>query len=137
MGKGPQNVARELGGFLKDLGHPDRISIIQLLDTHGPQSVGAIAAQLGLTATRVSQHLSVLRASRVVEEQPNGRERIYRLVSPQLASWLIDGIDFVAGKLAEVTDEHVEFVRGSWVRAFQPGSEQRNSRQDAIAREVA
>jgi DNA-binding transcriptional ArsR family regulator len=137
MRKNRQTVARELGGFLKDLGHPDRISIIQLLDTHGPQTVSAIAGQLGLTATRVSQHLSVLRASRVVEEQPKGRERIYRLVSPQLASWLISGLDFVAANLAEVTDEHLETLRRNWVRAFQSGQEQRSDQQDPGVREVA
>jgi DNA-binding transcriptional ArsR family regulator len=111
-------VARELGSLLKVLSHPDRILIIQLLATRGEHSVGSIAGQLNLPPTRISQHLSVLRSNRLVDEKRAGRERIYSLASDRLARWLVDGVDFVAGNVGNVTEEQVEDARNLWLSAF-------------------
>ncbi len=111
-------VARELSALLKVLSHPDRILIIQFLASRGEHSVSNIADKLDLPQTRVSQHLALLRTHRLVTEQAEGRERIYDLSTNQLAWWLVDGVDFVAGNIGDVTEEQVSDARNLWVGAF-------------------
>lgn len=111
-------MARELGGLLRVLSNQDRILIIQLLATRGEHSVGSIAEGLDLPGPRVSQHLSVLRAHRIVSETRRGRERIYELAIPEIAQWLIGGVDFVADLVREVTPEQVDDARSLWQQAF-------------------
>jgi DNA-binding transcriptional ArsR family regulator len=111
-------VAKELGGLLKVLSHPDRILIIQLLATRGEHSVTSIADKLELPQARVSQHLAELRGKRLVEERRDGRARLYNLASSRLAWWLVEGVDFVAGNVHEITDEQIEDARRLWVGAF-------------------
>lgn len=111
-------VAKELGGLLKVLSHPDRILIIQLLATRGEHSVSSIAEKLNLPQTRVSQHLGELRNKRLVDERREGRARLYDLASSRLAWWLVEGVDFVAGNVQQITDEQIEDARKLWVGAF-------------------
>ena len=111
-------VAKELGALLKVLSHPDRILIIQLLATRGEHSVSSIAEKLELPQTRVSQHLAELRNKRLVNERREGRARLYDLASSRLAWWLVEGVDFVAGNVRQVTDEQIEDARKLWVGAF-------------------
>ena len=111
-------VARELGSLMKVLAHPDRIMIVQLLASRGEHSVSSIAEQLALPQTRVSQHLSVLRGKRLVEERRMGRTRLYDLSSQRLAWWLVEGVNFIAGNIGEVTDAQIEDARNLWVGAF-------------------
>ena len=100
---------------------PDRIMIIQFLASRGEHSVSNMAEQLDLPQARVSQHLALLRTHRLGVEQPAGRERIYDLCTNQLAWWLVDGVDFVAGNIGDVTDEQVNDARNLWVDAFSEG----------------
>ncbi|MEM6640160.1 MAG: metalloregulator ArsR/SmtB family transcription factor [Pseudomonadota bacterium] len=111
-------VASELGGLLRVLSHQDRILIIQLLAKRGEHDVSSIAEELDLPDARVSQHLSVLRTYRIVQEERQGRRRIYSLAMPDMAPWLLDGVDFVAGLVTEVTREQVDDARALWARAF-------------------
>ena len=111
-------VAKELGGLLKVLSHPDRILIIQLLASRGEHSVSSIAEKLDLPQARVSQHLAELRNKRLVDERRDGRARLYDLASSRLAWWLVEGVDFVAGNVQQITDEQIEDARRLWVGAF-------------------
>lgn len=112
-------VAREMAAFLKVMGHPDRIRIVQLLSRGGEHDVTDIAGRLGLPATRVSQHLALLRAHRLAEETPRGRRRLYRLAAPALAAWLIDGLDFVIERFGELSAEQAADAARLW----RPGPE--------------
>lgn len=111
-------VARELGALMRVLSHQDRILIIQLLAAHGEHDVSSIAQGLDLPDTRVSQHLSVLRTQRIVKEERRGRQRFYSLAMPDMATWLLDGVDFVAGLVAEVTQTQVNDARTMWEEGF-------------------
>ena len=95
-------VAKELGALLKVLSNPDRILIIHSLAVNGASGVGEMAKRLQLPPTRVSQHLMLLRAFRVVRETSEGRRRIYSL------EWLLGGVDFVADRVGEVTTEQAD-----------------------------
>lgn len=60
------------------LGDRTRRSIVLLL-ADGPRAVGALADVLPVTRPAVSQHLKVLKEAGLVDEEPQGTRRIYRL----------------------------------------------------------
>lgn len=108
-----QVVAKELSEVFKILAHPDRVRIIEELRS-GEKDVTAIVEQLQLPGPRVSQHLSMMRAHRVVEERRDGRHHYYRLIQPQIAHWIVEGLDFVEGRLSGVDLGAIESARKLW-----------------------
>ncbi|HEX2294745.1 MAG TPA: metalloregulator ArsR/SmtB family transcription factor [Actinomycetota bacterium] len=61
---------------LDALGDPTRRRTFELL-RGGPQSVGALAAQLPVSRPAVSQHLRVLKEAGLVRDEPAGTRRLY------------------------------------------------------------
>jgi len=106
-------VSRELADLFKLLGHPDRLRMIEELRL-GEKDVTSIADALGLPATRVSQHLALLRVHRLVEDRRAGRSHFYRLSHPHLAVWIVDALPFVdiRNRLGEA--DHIDSVRALW-----------------------
>lgn len=106
-------VSRELGDLFKLLAHPDRLRIIEEL-RFGEKDVSGIAEALDLPATRISQHLALLRAHRLVEDRRNGRSHFYRLAQPHLAVWIVEALEFVdiRNRLDEAA--HIDSVRALW-----------------------
>jgi DNA-binding transcriptional ArsR family regulator len=60
------------------LGDPSRRRILSLLGERG-RSVQEIAAALPISRPAVSRHLRLLKEAGLVEEEPRGTRRIYRL----------------------------------------------------------
>lgn len=87
-------LARELSALLKVIAHPDRVRIIEELRT-GALDVTALSERLGIPATRISQHLALLKAHRLVDERRDGRHHHYSLFERALADWLLDGVRFL------------------------------------------
>lgn len=106
-------VSRELADLLKLLAHPDRLRLIAELRA-GERDVTSIATALDLPATRISQHLALLRAHRLVEERRAGRTHFYHLVQPQLADWIVQALQFVdvRNRLGEAA--HIDNARAHW-----------------------
>ena len=84
----------EPGDLLGVLGHADRLRLLQEL-RGGPRDVASLVAVLGLSQSRTSQHLALLKAHRIVEGTHQGRNAHHRLREPQLAQWLLDGLRFL------------------------------------------
>lgn len=78
---------------------PTRRAILDRLRA-GPAPVNALAADFSQSRPAISKHLRVLREARLVSEQRDGRERVYRLSPMPLQS--------VAG--------WIEGYRGMWQR---------------------
>ncbi len=108
-------VAKELASIFGILSHPDRVRIIAEL-RNGERDVNSLQAALGVSHSRVSQHLSGLRAHRLVVERRDGRHVFYHLAHPAMAHWLLQGLAFVEGDLAinEQIRNAVEQVRLMW-----------------------
>ena len=106
-------VANELAAVLRQISHPDRIRLIQSLRA-GDQTVNELALDLDIPPTRLSQHLAVLRTLGLVELESIGQKRVYRLAQPQLALWLIDGIDFIAHRIGRVSTSDVQRAKQLW-----------------------
>jgi len=106
-------VARELAEIFKIIAHPDRIRMIEELRT-GEKDVNTLAETLDLPGARVSQHLSLMRAHRLVEERRDGRHHFYHLIQPEIAGWIVDGLDFVEGRLTGVPKSSISQARRLW-----------------------
>lgn len=108
-------VNQELAKLLNALSHPDRIFIIEEL-YQGEREVKALQAKLEISHSRVSQHLSLLRAHHIVTERRQGRHVLYRLVDPELSFWLMNALKFIEFRLQH-SDEilnAVESARQVW-----------------------
>jgi len=108
-----QVVAKELAEIFKIVAHPDRIRIIEELSL-GEKDVNTLMNVLKLPGPRVSQHLSLMRAHRIVEERRQGRHRYYQLIQPGFASWIVEALDFVEGKMTSVTKSAISRARTLW-----------------------
>ena len=108
-------VAKELGQLFSVFSHPDRIRIIEEL-RDGERDVNALQAALEVTHSRASQNLAILRAHRLVAERREGRHVFYRLVNPEMARWVLDGLRFIEADLALVERRRtaIEEVRQLW-----------------------
>jgi DNA-binding transcriptional ArsR family regulator len=75
---------------LSALAEPNRLQIVELL-RRKPLAVGEIVERLRLGQPQVSKHLRVLSDAGLVEVQPVGQQRIYRLRAQavrELDAWL-------------------------------------------------
>ncbi len=106
-------IARELAEFFKLIAHPDRIRLIEELRT-GECDVNTLAERLSLPPARLSQHLSLLRAARMVVERRNGRQHLYSLAQPQIASWITEGLAFVEARAPAAMAGELREVRELW-----------------------
>jgi len=88
--------------FFKNLGHPARIRILELL-AEGEQSVGEMLPEVGVEPTNLSQHLAVLRRAGLITSRKEGSSVFYSLVSPQVANLL----EVARRILTEVISEQV------------------------------
>lgn len=106
-------VANALADVLRQISHPDRIRLLLKLQA-GDLTVNQLAEALEIPATRVSQHLGVLRSVALVETEAKAQQRVYRLSQPALADWLIGGIDFVAHRLGRASADDIERAKELW-----------------------
>lgn len=106
-------AARELGSVLGVLSHPHRLQIIEELN-EGELDVNTLQGALGISHSGVSQHLSILRAHRVVSERRVGRRVFYHLRDPELAKWLVAGLAFIEREASEEVRSELEQARIIW-----------------------
>ncbi|MEL6868653.1 MAG: metalloregulator ArsR/SmtB family transcription factor [Pseudomonadota bacterium] len=108
-------VAKELGSLLKVISNPDRILIVHALAANGESDVNDMAARVGISPTRTSQHLGMLRAFQLVSERSEGRRRVYSLAVDALPDWLMQGVDFVADWVGEVSAQRARDAKAAWL----------------------
>ena len=108
-------VTKELASLLGVFSHPHRIRIVEEL-RRGEQDVNSLQKILGIGHSRVSQHLSQLRAHKLVNERREGRHHYYSLAKAELAGWLLEGLDFIEAEMTNADKIHkaCEEVRSLW-----------------------
>ncbi len=109
-------VAKELSELMKVISHPDRLRLIEEMRT-GERDVNTLAETLNLPQARVSQHIALMRAHRLLEETRVGRRHLYSLKQPEVADWILDGIEFIKEPMRGVTDAELKEARTLWSRA--------------------
>ncbi len=91
-------AAQELSNFLGVIAHPERIRIIEELHGGGEFDVTSLQVHLALAQSSVSRHLGLMKTNRIVAERKEGRRVYYHLAIPELATWLIAGLDIISEK---------------------------------------
>jgi ArsR family transcriptional regulator len=71
-------VVQRCGAALRTLAHPERLRIVELLES-GPKTVGEIVACLRRPQATISQHLMRLRVFGLVHTQRDGRSIYYAI----------------------------------------------------------
>lgn len=113
----PLIATNELAKLLSALSHRHRVQLIKELRL-GERDVTSLACTLDISTSRVSQHLTTLKAHHLVRERREGRHVYYRLARPEVAVWLAEGLSFVESELLDDTDlihEAVEHTRHMWL----------------------
>jgi DNA-binding transcriptional ArsR family regulator len=67
--------------FLRGLGHPARVRILELLQ-EGERTVGELRRLLNIDSSSTSQHLGALRRQGLLESRRNGTRVHYRVKDP-------------------------------------------------------
>ncbi len=108
-------VTKELSELFGVLSHPMRIRIVEELQG-GEKDVGTLVQVLNISQTGVSQHLSVLRGHRLLVERKEGRNVYYHLRNPELAAWILGGLQFAGPYQSEPHEfeSAVKKVRTIW-----------------------
>lgn len=108
-------ITEKMAEFLSAIGHQHRIRIIEELQT-GEQNVNSLQTILGTSHSVVSQHLSTLRAHKVVKQRKEGNQVFYQLAQPELANWLLQGLSYLEGGLQsdEAIRSAVDEVKTIW-----------------------
>jgi len=76
--------AGEVADLLKTLSHPARLMIVCCL-VEGEYSVGELEEKNDVHQPHLSQHLTVLRSSGIVETRRDGKQIFYRLTEDKAA----------------------------------------------------
>jgi DNA-binding transcriptional ArsR family regulator len=108
-------VSKELADLFGVLANADRIRIVEEL--RGRElDVNSLQQALEIPQARVSQHLSVLRAHRLVAERRAGRHVYYHLQQPALADWILRGLEFFRGEMnfGHDIEAAIEEARALW-----------------------
>ncbi len=111
-------VAKELAELFKIVSHPDRLRLVEELRFDG-RDVNTLAESLDLPQARVSQHLSLMRAHRLVDESRDGRRHLYKLRQPEIANWIVSGLDFINEPMRGITQEDIHNARRLWTSEAQ------------------
>jgi DNA-binding transcriptional ArsR family regulator len=108
-------IAKALSDLFGVFAHPDRIRIIEEL-RNGERDVNALQSMLGVSHSRTSQNLAVLRMNRIVAERREGRHVFYHLIQPEMAAWISSGIQFLEGDVAraQARQSAIDEVRQIW-----------------------
>jgi ArsR family transcriptional regulator, cadmium/lead-responsive transcriptional repressor len=101
MDEAASRTAREAANarFFRVLGDPTRLAILHYL-LIAPHSVSELTSNLGITQSRVSNHLACLRWCRFVTAERVGRQVIYSVADKRLQQ-LIDDASVIAGENGE------------------------------------
>jgi DNA-binding transcriptional ArsR family regulator len=108
-----QIVAKELAAVLRVIAHPDRIRIIEELRA-GECDVNSLVETLELPGPRVSQHLGLMRLHAIVAERRDGRRHFYSLVHPEIAAWIVEGLNFIEGRITGLKPSDIKTARRLW-----------------------
>lgn len=111
-------AAKELAGLMGLIAHPERIRIVEELSL-GEMGVTDLYSKLELSQATTSRHLSLMKAHHILLERKLGRQVFYSLAVPELANWLIVGLDIIQQKSVEdkTTKKAIKEAKKLWSHA--------------------
>ncbi len=113
----PERVlaAELLAKLFHILGHPHRVRIIEELNL-GSKDVSTLTSIIGISQSRMSQHLAHLKSFPLVTEHREGKHVIYTLKQKRLPKWILEGLDFISRELtlSEDTLKAIQSAKEIW-----------------------
>ncbi len=94
----------------KAVSSPKRLEIIDIL-CQGERTVEILANETSLTVANTSQHLQVLKTSRLVEQEKKGLYVIYRL-APMVSDFFLSMRNVAENRIAEIEQIKNRFLEG-------------------------
>lgn len=97
--------------FFKNIGHPARIRILEVL-RDGDKQVHELIPLVGIEPSHLSQQLAILRRANVLRSRREGPAVIYTVVDPRIFKLLEVAKAIITGSLTETRDllEELETV---------------------------
>ncbi len=86
-------IIKSVGSFFDVLSHPDRIRIIGLLRSK-EMDVNQLHESLGISQSRTSQHLKLLKFNGIVDERKEGKHVYYHLKSKNITKVMQTALQF-------------------------------------------
>lgn len=83
----------QIAEFFKTLSNPDRIKIVGLL-LKSKMDVNEISKTIGISQSRVSQHLKNLKYHQLVKEKREGKHVYYSIIDSALSNVIEDVFNF-------------------------------------------
>lgn len=97
----PEEQFNSVSNLFSVLSHPVRVKILWLLKKNKRLSVHKLQNELSIGQSNVSQHLTLLRTSKLVIEERKGKEVYYSLVaSKKISKVLASAIHLITYQLA-------------------------------------
>jgi rhodanese-related sulfurtransferase len=106
----------------KAISAPKRLELLDLL-CQGPRTVEALAEQAAISVANASQHLQVLRATRVVDAEKKGLYVEYRLADEEVCRFFFALRGLAEARLAEVAQVTREYFEQSGAMEAVEGDE--------------
>ncbi len=78
--------------YLKALGHPLRIGIVQEL-LKGSKKVGELECLLNVSQSNISQHFLLLRMNGIIDFRRKGTAKLYFLKEPERIRCIMDALE--------------------------------------------
>lgn len=91
----------QVGRLAKSMANAKRLELVELL-CQAPKPVETLATEAGISVTLASAHLKELRLAHVVESEKHGRQVIYRIACPEVASLLVSMRALAQDRLVEL-----------------------------------
>ncbi len=101
LNKAPDEQINSVSNLFSTLSHPLRLKILWLLKKKRTLSVNQIQAELKTSQSNISQHLSLLKANKLVVEERRGKEVFYSLTATKkISKVLISALHLIGYQLA-------------------------------------
>ena len=113
--------------IFQGLAHPTRIAIVEAL-RHGETPAGRLIKQLKLEQANASQHLSVLRAKRIVTNRKIGNQVLYSLRDPVLVEVLDILRRYLSSQLTDTVNMLGEIAPEEPARRWTPAMSEMRSK---------
>ncbi|MBJ8053666.1 winged helix-turn-helix transcriptional regulator [Bacillus cereus] len=87
--KAKKEIYEEITEVLKVLAHPVRLSLVEIMITKGPTNVTTMYETLQMPQSTISQHLSKLRAVKIITGTRKGLEIYYEVTDNRTKAILL------------------------------------------------
>lgn len=98
--------------LFKGMAHPVRVRVLEILSAQPSVSVTDLISDMNVEASRLSQHLSVLRTHHLVVSERRGSQVFYSLAYPRVAE-LLATAKALLGEVLESTQEQLQTTEWS------------------------